>query len=198
MQQQGAKTGFPLKIQVFVQEEHETPFNKGNLHTKTRILAYLWRTNQDFILATLRKINWAAFRGCGVSLHISLMLSEINTFSWVQVSLGVSDLPELLTDLDKCDDSLLRSFHYALLDLHVKEGYLICPDTGRRFPITWVYVRVQLRFQLIFKNICQEGDTKYALEWRWGVLKIRVMSSFLNCGKVRALLIRTSISISIQ
>jgi len=54
----------------------------------------------------------------------------------VQVSLGVSDLPELLTDLDKCDDSLLRSFHYALLDLHVKEGYLICPDTGRRFPIT--------------------------------------------------------------
>jgi len=179
VQQQGAKTGFPLKIQVFVQEEHETPFNKGNLHTKTRILAYLWRTNQDFILATLRKINWAAFREAAVSL-------------------GVSDLPELLTDLDKCDDSLLRSFHYALLDLHVKEGYLICPDTGRRFPITWVYVRVQLRFQLIFKNICQEGDTKYALEWRWGVLKIRVMSSFLNCGKVRALLIRTSISISIQ
>jgi len=99
VQQQGAKTGFPLKIQVFVQEEHETPFNK------------------DFILATLRKINWAAFREAAVSL-------------------GVSDLPELLTDLDKCDDSLLRSFHYALLDLHVKEGYLICPDTGRRFPIT--------------------------------------------------------------
>jgi len=26
----GAKSGFPLKIHVFVQEEHETAFNKGD------------------------------------------------------------------------------------------------------------------------------------------------------------------------
>ena len=52
----------------------------------------------------------------------------------MQDSLGVPNLPELPPDLDKCDDSMLRKYHHALMEVHVKEGYLICPDTGRRFP----------------------------------------------------------------
>ena len=34
------------------------------------------------------------------------------------------------------DDAFLRAFHHALLEVHVQEGYLVCPDSGRRFPIT--------------------------------------------------------------
>ena len=34
------------------------------------------------------------------------------------------------------DEPFLRAFHHALMEVHVKEGYLICPDSGRRFPIT--------------------------------------------------------------
>ena len=34
------------------------------------------------------------------------------------------------------DEEFLKAFHHALLEVHVKEGYLICPDSGRRFPIT--------------------------------------------------------------
>ena len=33
------------------------------------------------------------------------------------------------------DESLLQTLHYVLLDIHLVEGFLICPDSGRRFPV---------------------------------------------------------------
>mmetsp|Transcript_24926 Transcript_24926/g.30002 ORF Transcript_24926/g.30002 Transcript_24926/m.30002 type:complete len:122 (-) Transcript_24926:852-1217(-) len=33
------------------------------------------------------------------------------------------------------NDDFLRKAHHALLEVHIVEGTLICPDTGRRFPI---------------------------------------------------------------
>ena len=33
------------------------------------------------------------------------------------------------------DESTLKSLHFILFNLHVLEGSLICPDTGRKFPI---------------------------------------------------------------
>ncbi|KAL8241277.1 hypothetical protein R6Q59_014632 [Mikania micrantha] len=32
-------------------------------------------------------------------------------------------------------DEFLRKFHHALLELHLQEGALVCPETGRRFPV---------------------------------------------------------------
>ncbi len=34
------------------------------------------------------------------------------------------------------NEELMKKFHLILLDIHVVEGHLICPDTGRRFKIT--------------------------------------------------------------
>lgn len=33
------------------------------------------------------------------------------------------------------DESFLRAAHNLLLDVHVKSGTLICPESGKRFPI---------------------------------------------------------------
>jgi len=33
------------------------------------------------------------------------------------------------------DESFLKSFHHALLEIHLEEGALICPETGRRFKV---------------------------------------------------------------
>jgi multifunctional methyltransferase subunit TRM112 len=33
------------------------------------------------------------------------------------------------------NDALLVSLHKVLFDIYIVEGFLICPDTGRRFPI---------------------------------------------------------------
>ena len=36
---------------------------------------------------------------------------------------------------ESLDESTLKSLHFILFNLHVLEGSLICPDTGRKFPI---------------------------------------------------------------
>ena len=51
--------------------------------------------------------------------------------------------PELPEELDTSsegweetlDEGILKSLHRILFDVHVMEGSLVCPDTGRKFPI---------------------------------------------------------------
>jgi multifunctional methyltransferase subunit TRM112 len=47
------------------------------------------------------------------------------------------DLPELPAELpsEELSDALVANLHKVLFDIHVVEGQLICPDTGRQFPI---------------------------------------------------------------
>ena len=54
----------------------------------------------------------------------------------MQESIGLGDLPASVPEDAATDETFLRAFHHALLEVHVKEGYLICPESGRRFPIT--------------------------------------------------------------
>lgn len=45
-------------------------------------------------------------------------------------------LPELPAELPTpLNDSLVANLHTILFDVHVLEGQLVCPDTGRKFPI---------------------------------------------------------------
>lgn len=46
-------------------------------------------------------------------------------------------LPELPSELppDPINDALLADLHKVLFDIHVVEGQLVCPDTGRKFPV---------------------------------------------------------------
>lgn len=50
--------------------------------------------------------------------------------------LGVSGLPDECTEEMLDDEDFLRAFHHALLEVHVEEGWLVCPETGRKFPIS--------------------------------------------------------------
>jgi uncharacterized protein YbaR (Trm112 family) len=38
-------------------------------------------------------------------------------------------------EANKVDEAFLQLVHKLLLDVHVLEGALVCPETGRRFPI---------------------------------------------------------------
>lgn len=49
-------------------------------------------------------------------------------------NLGEKDLPAELPEGD-LDEDLLRKLHSALLEIHVVEGALICPKTGRTFKV---------------------------------------------------------------
>ncbi|KAK3195772.1 hypothetical protein Dsin_027082 [Dipteronia sinensis] len=52
-------------------------------------------------------------------------------------SLGYAELPEETPESSAIDsDDFLRKFHHALLELHLEEGALVCPETERKFPVT--------------------------------------------------------------
>ena len=68
---------------------------------------------------------------------------EQRLFSWCNAMghvfvrhAGESNLPEEVTEgMLKDDEEFLRTFHHALLELMLEEGALVCPETGRRFPV---------------------------------------------------------------
>jgi multifunctional methyltransferase subunit TRM112 len=38
-------------------------------------------------------------------------------------------------DAIKADVDMLKELHHLLFEVHVLEGHLVCPESGRRFPI---------------------------------------------------------------
>lgn len=73
--------------------------------------------NPEFLRRIFSKIEWKALREGAIAL-------------------GIDDFPETAETGNLEDDKFLRKFHHALLEIHVEEGALICPETGRRFPIS--------------------------------------------------------------
>lgn len=45
-----------------------------------------------------------------------------------------AEIPEKLPE-GEIDTSTLEALYHVLFNIHVIEGHLICPDTGRKFPI---------------------------------------------------------------
>ena len=74
--------------------------------------------NKQFIQSILSSLNWK-----GVLIAAD--------------SIGLTGLP-LDPDMDQVsqDESLLLALHKLLLDVNVISGFLICPESGRRFPIS--------------------------------------------------------------
>ncbi|KAK3230886.1 hypothetical protein Dsin_002767 [Dipteronia sinensis] len=73
--------------------------------------------NPDFLKNMLLKIEWKALVDASRSL-------------------GYAELPEEAPESSVIDsDDFLRKLHHALLELHLEEGALVCPQTGRKFPV---------------------------------------------------------------
>ena len=72
----------------------------------------------DLVLSMLRKIQLAGLKAAVTDL-----------------SMDVLDGIDSITDTLKADDVFLRKVHHLLFEVHVMEGFLVCPDTGRKFPI---------------------------------------------------------------
>ncbi|KAK8647435.1 hypothetical protein V6N13_121173 [Hibiscus sabdariffa] len=70
--------------------------------------------NHDFLRNIFPKIHWKAFSDA----------SRI---------MGYNQLPE---EPPEPSVDFLGKFHHALLELHLEEGALLCPQTGRKFPVT--------------------------------------------------------------
>lgn len=73
----------------------------------------------EFVRKMLRKLDYAAFYAGAQAL---------------QVADGLPATLDLAA-VDALEEELLRKIHHALMDVHVKQGKLICPESGREFPI---------------------------------------------------------------
>ena len=50
---------------------------------------------------------------------------------------GVIGLPDEVTEeMLEADDAFLQLYHHALLEVILEEGALVCPETGRKFPVS--------------------------------------------------------------
>mmetsp|Transcript_13277 Transcript_13277/g.21673 ORF Transcript_13277/g.21673 Transcript_13277/m.21673 type:complete len:131 (+) Transcript_13277:80-472(+) len=72
--------------------------------------------NADFLRSIVPRLEWKAFREAAAQL-------------------GENDIPAEVNDELLEDEEFMKKFHRALMEIVVVEGTLVCPESGRKFPI---------------------------------------------------------------
>ncbi|KAJ7650671.1 Trm112p-domain-containing protein [Roridomyces roridus] len=70
--------------------------------------------NPEFLRGFMPKIEWPALLGAAREL-------------------GDTSLPDQLPEM--LDDDFLKALHHVLLEIHVEEGIMICPNCQHNYPI---------------------------------------------------------------
>lgn len=71
----------------------------------------------DFLRHIFGRINWPAFIQAAAQMNCQ------------------EGLPAEASEAMLEDDGFLQKFHHALLEVKLEEGALVCPETGRKFPV---------------------------------------------------------------
>ncbi|KAJ7220065.1 hypothetical protein GGX14DRAFT_585348, partial [Mycena pura] len=71
--------------------------------------------NPDFLRGFISKIDWPALTGAARGL-------------------GDTSLPDQMPEMP--DDDFLKALHHVLLEIHVEEGIMICPNCAHNYPIS--------------------------------------------------------------
>ena len=109
--------GYPLKIEA------------------TNVVVEESTMDSVLVSKVLHKLNYPAL--VGAINDIRNTPNNIMPASTTAMLSEASDIPSEppkegeITD----DESTLKALHFFLFDVHVLEGILVCPDTGRKFPI---------------------------------------------------------------
>lgn len=123
------ENGYPLKIlleklEIISMEynpgrevHHHTMYHIHTISSEVHVCNFLLFI--ELVQKMLKRINWSALKTAAIDLSIE------NTFN----ALHIID-PSLFHD-----ESFLRYIHHLLFEVHILEGWLECPETGRKFPI---------------------------------------------------------------
>jgi multifunctional methyltransferase subunit TRM112 len=106
--------GYPLKIEAMKVVVEESTMDS------VLVSKMLNKLNYPALVAAIADVKSSQ----SIGPSISAILSQ------------ASDIPsEPPEDGESVDVSTLKALHFFLFDVHVLEGILQCPDTGRKFPI---------------------------------------------------------------
>ena len=103
----GVENGYPLIIEVSEEDDAVEEIPSSFDREQIKILA--------------EKIDWKCLLSAARNLDFPMQIFE-----------GFEDTP---TESMLSSDSFLMSVHKLLFDIHVKNGNLVCPESGRKFPI---------------------------------------------------------------
>ena len=71
-----------------------------------------------------------------VSKDVSHSFSFSNQCNQAAAQLGIPTLPPVLTDDMAHNEDFLKALYNMLMHVHLVNGMLTCPVTGREFPVT--------------------------------------------------------------
>ena len=108
-------------------------------------------------------------RCCSEACRTSLSWWIWSAHRWVKRSW----IEELGADVGK-NEKMFRKLHHVLLEVHLVDGYLRCPESSRRIPVK------------------QGWHPQYAIAWRWSLVakykssnsrehRCNTRSSFISC-----------------
>ena len=70
------------------------------------------------------------------SCRAGAVVAPFRAHTVAQEVLGLPGLPQEVQPEMLQSDTFLKALHHVLLEVHVEEGALICPESGHRFAIT--------------------------------------------------------------
>ena len=73
--------------------------------------------NADFMVRMVEKVEYGALMATLASLNVETKLPAA--------------VPEKFAE----DEEFLNALHHALMEIEILEGQLVCPETGKKFPI---------------------------------------------------------------
>ena len=125
----GVESGYPLTIEAEKVEVVECDFNQGDLcmrtssflhkHLNTDIVSHVFHS-LELVEKILRKTQLSALQSAAKNLKLK--------GKWLEVT-------DISVETILADNDMLRELHNLLFEIHVQEGSLICPESGRKFPI---------------------------------------------------------------
>ena len=126
----GTKNGYPLAIEVEKMETVETEFNGEFTARMVEKLDYA------ALLSTLRSVSDAGPPRARTWLVLRSALASDLTARISPLQLSVeTGLPAAVPAEYAGDEEFLKALHHALMEIEILEGYLVCPETQKKFPI---------------------------------------------------------------
>ena len=127
-----------MRIEVTKLETREVEFSSGAQSLAPCLLGSATSEQRlsEFLKHILPKLDWQALCEAAVSVLacIPCLLSSPYAIASQEV-LGLPGLPAVVAPNMLESETFLKALHHVLLEVHVEEGTLVCPESGHRFSI---------------------------------------------------------------